>query len=223
MTADLMAKYLVSIIVCLVILCGGSAATRTLSAGNTPTPTAVHALFHEDFSTRANRWRLLDMQKANVDYSADGMSLQAVLPNYALWTYPDTDLKLARFEIQTEAVFAGGGTDARAGMIIDYRADNDLLVLAVSRAGDVYFGDYYFGVWKDILPPIKVQLEAGNPVSLDIIVDANHNLRFLVNGQTTFRTVIKDFKAGSFGLFAMAGKHDGMHVTFRRFSVNDLQ
>ena len=51
----------------------------------TPTP-AIHALFHEDFSTRANRWRLFNLGKAVIDYQGSALVMQAKPANYALWS-----------------------------------------------------------------------------------------------------------------------------------------
>jgi hypothetical protein len=187
----------------------------------TPEPTRVW--FHEDFSTRANRWRLLDLGKAVVSYDDSALSLEAQPADYALWSVPDTDLKLDRYDIQVVANLVSGNDDARAGVIIGYRNENDMLVLAVSRRGNVYLGRYYFGVWSDVIPPTKVKLDPTQPVTLRAIIDADHALRLVVNDQPAGKTVIKNFKASSFGLFALSGKAGGVHVTFSRFVVSDLQ
>jgi len=197
--------------------------------GTSPTPTPVRVLFRDDFLTRANRWRAFDLgKKSAVSYTADGLLLRGSPAHYAIWTVPDNALRLSRFEIETEARVSAGDAMARVGVIIDYRSESDLLVLAISRDGPdsrdgkVYFGNYLFGIWKDILPPLHASLNPGQPVVMGARVDAAHNLRFTVNGQPTVQTRIGDFTAGSFGLFALTGKSGGVQVVFHRFIVDDI-
>jgi hypothetical protein len=187
------------------------------------TATSPNVWFHDDFSTRANRWRLVDLEKAVVTYDESGLNMRATPANYALWSIPDTDLKLERYNIEVDAKFGKGSSDARVGVIIGYRTDNDMLVLAVSRLGNVYLGRYYFGVWTDVLRPSKVKLDPTKIVTLRASIDKAHSLRIFVNGQQAGRTTIKDFRASSFGLFALSGKQGGVDVAFSRFVVSDSQ
>jgi len=197
--------------------------------GVSPTATPAHVLFHDDFLTRADRWQVIDLGvKAAISYTAAGLLLRGSQPHYAVWTVPDNALRLARFDIETEVVLSAGDATARAGLIIDYRSESDLVVLAVSRDsqdahdGKAYFGNYLFGLWKDILPPVHISLNPGQPIVLDARVDAAHNLRFMVNGQLAIQSKIRDFTAGNFGLFALTGKHGGVQALFHRYVVDDI-
>src|SRR5579859_1003136 len=131
-----MAKWLVRALIVTLIgaLSGGLLPGRARVEGANPTPTPARVLFHDDFLTRADRWQAFDLgNKAAVAYTADGLLLRGNPAHYAVWTVPDNALKLSRFEIQTETLLSAGDAMARAGLIIDYRSESDLLVLAVSR------------------------------------------------------------------------------------------
>ena len=87
-----MFKHLVRAMIGLAVLAGfllpGMAhVTQSLA----PTPTkAPLVLFHEDFSTRANRWQLADLgKKSAIAYTADGLELRASVPHYGMWSVPD--------------------------------------------------------------------------------------------------------------------------------------
>src|SRR6266851_8244568 len=226
-----MSKWMVRALIAIVIgvLSGSLLPGMVRVEGANPTPTPARVLFHDDFLTRADRWQAFDLgSKAAVAYTADGLLLRGSPAHYAVWTVPDNALKLSRFEIETEALLSAGDATARAGLIIDYRSESDLLVLAVSRDGpdahdgEAYFGDYLFGIWKDILPPKHVSLNPGQPIVLDARVDAAHGLRFTVNGQLAIQTRIRDFTAGNFGLFALTGKQGGVQALFHRYVVTDI-
>jgi hypothetical protein len=185
--------------------------------------TTAHVWFREDFSTRANRWRLFDVGKAVVSYDQSALKLRADPANYALWSVPDTDLKLERYDIEVVAKLVAGDNDARVGVIVSYRNDNDMLVVAVSRQGNVYLGRYYFGIWSDLIPPTRIKLNADQSITLRAAIDNDHALRIFVNDQAAGKTTIKNFRASSFGLFALSGKKGGVHVAFSRFTVSDLR
>lgn len=196
-------------------------APAAVYAQDSKTPAPAHVWFREDFSTRANRWRLFDLGKASVGYAQTGLALKATPPDYAVWTIPDSDLKLEQYDIEVEATVNSGGDDARIGMIIGYRSDSDMLVLAVSPQGDSYLGNYYFGLWNDLIPPAKVKIDNQQPIVLRATINADHALQVSVNGQSAGRTTIKNFKASGFGLFALTGKSGGIDVAFHRFTVSD--
>jgi hypothetical protein len=197
-------------------------APRVVRAQGNKTPVA-HIWFREDFTTRANRWRLFDLGKAAVTYEQAGLTLKATPADYALWTIPDNDLKLDEYDIEVEAAVNSGGDDARIGMIIGYRNESDMLVMAVSPQGDAYLGNYYFGLWNDIIPPTKIKLDNQQPITLQAVINADHMLQLSVNGQSTGRTTLKNFKASGFGLFALTGESGGIDVAFRRFTVSDIK
>lgn len=196
---------------------------KVVQAQGGDTTSSPNVWFRDDFSTRANRWRLVDLNKAAVNYDQSTLNMRATPANYALWSVPDTDLKLERYNIEVDAKFGKGNADSRVGVIIGYRTDNDMLVLAVSRSGNVYLGRYYFGVWTDVIPPSKVKLDPTKTVTLRATIDKAHSLRIFVNGQQAGRTMIKDFRASSFGLFALSGNQGGVDVAFSRFVVSDVQ
>ncbi len=217
-------RILVLVVMAIVSLSGvlvGSGVVVRAEGDATPTPT--HIWFREDFTTRANRWRLLDVGKAVVAYDQSTLSLRADPADYALWSVPDTDLKLDRYNIEVDAKLLSGDDDARVGVIVGYRSDNDMLVVAVSRTGKVYLGRYYFGIWTDVIPASKVKLDPEQPITLRAVIDDKHVLKMFVNDQPAGQTVIKDFKASSFGLFAISGKQGGVQVAFSRFVVSDIK
>jgi hypothetical protein len=193
-----------------------------LAQGQT-TSSSLHIWFREDFSTRANRWRLLDIGKAVVTYDQSTLSLRADPADYALWSVPDTDLKLDRYGIEVDLKLLSGDDTARVGAIISYRSDNEMLVMAVSRTGLVYLGRYYFGVWTDVITPTKVKLDPDESITLRAVIDDRHTLKLFVNDKPAGQTVIKDFRASSFGLFALSGKRGGVQVAFSRLIVSDIK
>jgi hypothetical protein len=207
-----------------VALAGNHVVTR---AEGEPTASAIHVWFHEDFSTRANRWRLLDVGKAVVSYDQTTdettLNLRADPADYALWSIPDTDLKLDRYNIEVQFKLISGDDNARVGAIVSYRSENDMLVVAVSRTGTVYLGRYYFGVWTDLIKPTKVKLDPKQPITLRAVIDDKHALKLFANDLPAGQTIIKDFKASSFGLFALSGKKGGVHAAFSRFVVSDIK
>jgi len=183
---------------------------------------AARIWFREDFTTRANRWRLFDVGKAAITYGQSGLSLRTDASDYALWSFPDTDLKLDRYDMEVEAQLIDGAGDARFGVIIGYRSETDLLVLVASRDGSIHLGRYYFGIWSDITPITKVNLDITKSVVFRAIIDKDHMLKMFNNGQSAGETTIQNFKAGGFGIFALSGNKGGMEVAFRRFVVSDI-
>ncbi len=195
-------------------------APQKIQAQTKATPTAVHVLFHEDFVTRANRWRLFDLPgKATIDYRQSALSMIAKPANYALWTIPDNDLKLQQYDIQADLTFVSGGDDSRVGLIISYHSDSDMLVLAVSPAGDVFLGRYYFGLWNDLIPPSKVTFNG--PVTLRATAGADHVLNIMVNDQPVGQTPLNDLQLDGFGLFGLTGSQGGLSALFHRLVVSE--
>jgi hypothetical protein len=191
-------------------------------ADDNPTNPTARIWFREDFTTRANRWRLFDVGKAAISYGQSGLSLRTAASDYALWSFPDTDLKLDRYDMEVEAQLIDGAADAMFGVIIGYRSETDLLVLVASRDGNIHLGRYYYGIWSDVTPVTKVSLDITKSVTFRAIVDTNHALKISINGQNAGETTIENFKAGGFGLFALSGKKGGLEVAFRRFVVSDI-
>ena len=211
----------VSVLVLFSVLSVNSGVIHAQSDDSSPTPAVW---FRDDFSTRANRWRLVDLEKAVVTYDQSTLNMRVTRTGYALWSVPDSDLKLDRYTIEADARFGKGSSDSRVGVIIGYRSDNDMLVLAVTRLGNVYLGRYYFGVWTDVIAPLTVKLDVTKIVTLRAVIDKAHALRIFLNGQQVGKvTTIKDFRASGFGLFALSGKQGGVDVSFSRFVVSDVQ
>lgn len=209
---------------CCLIVSGGLAGRPGLvGAQGAATPDSAPVWFHEDFSTQANRWRLFDLGKATITFEESTLVLRATPADYALWTIPDTDLKPDRYAMKVQVKLNGGDDEARAGMIISYRSDSDMLVLAVSRAGRVYLGRYYFGIWSDSIPPSQVNPEPDQPITLEAVLDSGHGLRLFADDQPAGQTALKDFRASGFGLFALSGQEGGVDAAFLRFTVSDSQ
>jgi hypothetical protein len=224
MTRQRPAVVVAIVIICCLFLSSGFVRKPTVvSAQGAATPDSAHVWFHEDFSTRANRWRLLDLGKATITFEESTLVLRATPADYALWTFPDTDLKPERYDMKVQVKLNDGDEDARAGMMIGYRADSDMLVLAVSRQGNVYLGRYTFGLWNDVIPPSKVSVEPDQPITLEAILDSGYGLRLFANGQPAGQTTLEDFQASGFGLYAMSGQEGGVDAAFLSFTVSDSQ
>jgi hypothetical protein len=209
---------------CFLFLSGGFARRPgTVAAQDVATPGAAPVWFREDFSTRANRWRLFDLGKAAITFEESTLVLRATPADYALWTIPDTDLKPERYTMKVQFKLNGGDDEARAGMMIGYRTDSDMLVLAASRQGRVYLGRQYFGIWSDVIPPGQVNLEPGEPITLQAILDTRHDLRLFANSQPAGQTTLKNFQASRFGLYALSGQVGGVDAVFLNFTVGDSQ
>src|SRR3954469_5941116 len=71
-------------------------------------PGRLHIWFREDFTTRANRWRLYDLGKATVDYTNSGLVLRSTASQYAVWSIPDSDLKPDRYDIEADVKLNSG-------------------------------------------------------------------------------------------------------------------
>jgi hypothetical protein len=195
-------------------------------AAQTPTPTPPPVLlFRSDFTTRAERWRLLELKKAAIRYMEDGLQLEITPANYALWSIPDTDLRPEQFDISLTGNWTSGAQDAEFGIVVQYRADTDMEVVTVSRGGRVRAGAYYYGVFTDQVAPAQVTLEADKPTTLRAefrkAKDAKITLQILVNGAKALTVPLDaaDGKAGAFGIFAISGTDAGAAITFSDFTV----
>jgi len=222
---------LLTLTVCLasgLLLIGSIPTSRAIAQDEaTPTATGPHVWFHEDFSTRANRWRLFDLSgKSKVAYEEPGLppglSLEADTADYALWTLPDSDLRPDHFDLIATLSAVQGGDDSRAGVILSYRSESDMVVLAVSPAGMISLGHFYFGMWTDLVPPFQSGFDPTQPVTLHATLDTDHHLMVIVNGQSAGTTQLQDFRPAGFGLFGLTGQNGGIKVTFRSLVVSDL-
>ena len=219
-----------------VMLVGAIPGRVALAQDNsTPTPTAAatvgaatpHIWFHENFSTRANRWRLFDLSgKSTIAYEEPGqlpgLDLVAQVADYPFWTIPDSDLRLDHFDMTVSLSSLEGGEDSRVGAIVNYRAENDMVVMAISPTGTVSLGRFYFGVWTDLMPPAQVTIDLSQPITLRAKLDTDRNLTVTVNGNPGGTGQIEDFRPAGFGLFALTGQNGGVKVIFRSFIVSDL-
>lgn len=193
----------------------------TLASQGTPTaPPSV--IFRSDFTTRAERWRLLDMAKASVRYLAEGLNLQVTPANYALWSIPDTDLKPEQFDIELTGNWASGAQDAEFGIVVQYRTDTDMELVTISRSGKVRAGSYYFGVFTDQVAPAQITLEPEKAVTLRAElrkVKDKTTLQILVNGAKALNLPLPAAKTGSFGIYVVSGADPGAAITFSDFTV----
>lgn len=188
---------------------------------STPTP-PLGIIFHSDFTTRAERWRLLDLKKAAIHYRDDGMQFEIEPANYAMWSIPDTDLKPEQFDIELTGNWASGAQDAEFGIVVQYRTDTDMEIVTISRAGKVRAGSYYFGVFADQIPAAQITLDADKAVKLRAElrkVKDKITLQILVNGEKALTLPLPIAKAGSFGIYAVSGADPGAAITFSDFTV----
>lgn len=193
---------------------------------DSPTPIPPIVLFRDDFTTHADRWKLISLDKATIRYDEKALALriEAKPDNYALWSVPDTDLKPDRFDIQVQGTWVTGSSDALFGLVVNYRSDTDMLLATVTRGGQVRVGNYYFGVLTDLASPVQIQLDAAQPVSMRAVMsntDNAHQLDIYVNAQKVQNVALDNFRAGSFGIFASSGGSGGLNVAFNNFTVSD--
>jgi hypothetical protein len=185
-------------------------------------------LFHDDFTTEADRWRLLDLgQKASVGYDINAGTLNVAVgaAGYALWSTPDTDLTLDQADVRIQADWSAGGSDSQFGLVLDYRSDNDMLIVAVSRDGHVRIGHYRTNVWTDITPPVSVTFDPTQPVTIRamlVTIKNTHRLATFVDGQFAQSITLTDFKAGKFGFFARNGASGATALSLHNFTVGGL-
>ena len=192
-----------------------------------PNPNLV-TLFHDDFTTEADRWRLLDLgQKASIGYNISAGTLDVAISttNYALWSFPDTDLALDQADVRVRADWSAGNTDSQFGLILDYRNDNDMLVVAAARDGHVRVGHYRAKAWTDIVPPVSLTFDPTQPMTIraTLLTFGNtHRLATFVDGQLAQSLTVTDFKAGKFGFFAENGVTGAIALSLHSFTVNGL-
>ncbi len=186
----------------------------------TPTPPVV--LFHDDFTARADRWRLIDLSKASISYDPAALRLTAKPANYALWSIPDSDLKPTQFALSVQGTWTTGDDSALFGVVLDYQSDTDMTVVSIARDGTVRASAFYFGVLSDLAPSIKLTLDPSVAVTLHLVLSADHRLTITVNDQTAQNFKLSKFKAGQFGVFAQSGATGGISVAFQNFVVSDL-
>jgi len=191
-----------------------------------PTPTPPVVLYRDDFSTRADRWRLFDLGKAAIAYdnANSDLRLSAKAAHYALWSVPDTELKPVAFDMRVQVAWITGDADAQFGLVIDYQSDTDMLVVTVAHDGTVRVGRYYFGVWQDLSAPVRLTLDNSTaPITLDIRFSTDHHLSIMAAGQAAQTLKLDHYKAGNFGLFALSGAQGGINVAFQNFTVSEPQ
>ncbi|MHB8629235.1 MAG: hypothetical protein ACYDBJ_21925 [Aggregatilineales bacterium] len=202
---------------------------RAQTVATTPAPNANPiTLFHDDFTTEADRWRLLDLgQKASVGYDVSAGTLKVAVgaSNYALWSIPDTDLALDQADVRVQADWSRGGSDSQFGLVLNYRNDNDMLVIAASRDGHVRIGHYRTNAWTDVTPAVLVTFDPTQPITIRamlITIGKTHRLLTFVDDRIAHSIVLSDFKAGKFGFFAQNGANGATALSLHNFIVNGL-
>lgn len=200
----------------------------------TPSVTARSApilLFQSDFSTHGERWRLCcDSTDAAVQYVENGLSLDITPANYAIWSYPDTDLRPGSADLTMTIGWQAGADDAVFGLIVQYRSDNDMTIATLSRAGTLRYGNYLKGVFTDAADPVQVTLDrAADSVSLRAVLQhgkpaadksVTDSLDLYVNGTQSLKVSFPAGRSGRFGVFARSGSEPGLNFILRGFTVS---
>ncbi len=198
-------------------------ATPPVTPPVTPGVPVPIVLFHDDFTTRADRWQLIDLgAKASINYDAAALRLTAKPANYAMWSIPDTSLMPAQFDLRAQAEWSSGSPDAQIGIVIDYHSINDMIVATIARDGQVRIGHYVFGVWTDLAPPVQLTLNIDHPIMIRAVVNADQILQLSVDDQPAQTLALSHFKAGTFGIFALSGASGQMNVSFQDFTVSTV-
>ena len=184
-----------------------------------------NTLFHDDFTTKADRWRLLGYgtnASVGFDIGASTLDIAVATARYALWSIPDTDLMPDQADVQVQADWSAGNADSQFGIVLDYRNDNDMLVVAVARNGQVRIGHYLSRVWSDVTPSVHVPLDPNQPVTVRamlVVIGNVHHLITFVDNQIAQSIALPDFKAGKFGFFAENGVSGAMALALHSFTV----
>ncbi len=212
--------------------------TTPTAAASTPTmtinppalpPTAI-ALFRDDFQTQADRWRTFDLPtKAAITYDVAGnaLRLDALVPNYALWSQPDTTLAPDQFAIDAQIEWQAGSADSLFGLIMAFHSESDMLIAAVTQAGQVEIGRYYYGLWKDLTPPLPITLAAG-PIMIHasiVALDPSRSDRQMVvsvDNQPVQTLALTAFQPGTVGVFARNGASGELTIALDSFVVSKL-
>ncbi len=188
------------------------------------TPVPIDVLFHTDFTTRADRWRLTgDQSKGTIDYDESSLRFTTKAANYALWSVPDSDLKPDQFDMRVTGSWTTGANDAALGIILSYQSDNDMLLMTVSRAGQVRVGNLRFSKFSDLSKPVKLSLDATEPVQMRAVLsvlNGKRTLQIFVNDLQAQTIVLTAFKASTFGVYASSGTSQGLNAGFQLFSVS---
>lgn len=198
------------------------------SVGTPAPPASQNTLFHDDFTTEADRWRLLDFgSNASVvyDIGTGTLNVAVVAANYALWSIPDTDLLLDQADLRVKADWPTGSNDAQFGLVLDYHSDSDMLIVAVSRDGHVRIGRYRSHVWTNLTPAVRIPFDPTQPITvraLLIVIGKMHQLVTFVDNQIAQSITLLDFKAGKFGFFAENGASGTMSLALDSFTVNEV-
>jgi len=207
----------------LVWLVLSSVSARSVSAqADTTEPTPI-SLFHTDFSTRADRWRLLDLKTSAVRYQDDGLQLAVTAANKAVWTFPDSDLKPDEFAMKLTGTWNSGGKAAMFGLVTRYRTETDMQIVAVSREGKLYIGNYTGASLKLIGKTVQLKEKIGETVALEVLVrKAKTGLTLTVTIDDNAPVTVAlpaEKKPYSFGLFAQSGTEPGLAVTLNTLTV----
>ena len=105
------ARWLSGTVAALIGIFGWSAQATPIRAQSNVTTPAPNTLFHDDFTTQADRWKLVNLgQKASIGYDVQAGTLDVAVgaASYALWSIPDTDLALDQADMRVEADWSAG-------------------------------------------------------------------------------------------------------------------
>lgn len=206
------------------------AESQTVAPATPPVVPNPVILFHSDFSTHGERWKLIsDSTDAAVQYVDNGLSLAITPANYAIWSYPDTDLRPGSADLSMTVGWESGADDAVVGLIIQYRSDNDMQIATLSRAGALRYGSYVRGVFTDAVAPIQVTLAPDKLIELRAVLNhtaakaglkAQDALAVFVNGVPALNLSFDAGRAGRFGVFARSGSAPGLNFILRGFTVS---
>jgi hypothetical protein len=214
-----MYRYLLTLFLIALTLVGSPTYAQT----ETP-PTTPRTIFRTDFSTRADRWRLLRLiDKAQITYTDQGLLVMISRPKYALWTLPDTDLRPSAYQIQVRGVWGESSPDSEVGIVLAYRSDSDLLVATLARDGRIRLGAYKFGVFYDLTDPVNAP-EGNSSLNLSVRYTDQQEVMITINDQELLTHRLEsENPPGLFGLYAVSGESAGLAITFTEFSVNQLR
>ena len=171
----------------------------------TPSP---RGLFEDDFATYSRRWQEKESAKWSVSYAEGALVLRVVSPGVVTWSVPDFEAALGAYRAEaTFAVTEDSAPDSLAGLVVNYRSDDDFYAVLVNPAGDWSVRRMHAGDWEDLTPLDAEPLSLAPSSALRLWVEVHAGqLTLAINDEMAASVEIDDdLLAGTIGLVAQAG------------------
>ncbi len=214
----------------LMVLAFASLAALACSAlsggGATPEPTAVPALFKDDFSSSSSGWSTFTSANASVDYVDGKYVMKVFTDKWFVWGNPSESFDNTHIEVTAQNT--GSATDTSFGIICNYQSDTQqYYYVGIDTQG-------FYAIAKTIPGQADFFLTNDNQwaTSDDITKDAaSYNigadcgggtLTLYVDGKQIASVTDSDYGAGDVGLFAWTEEQVNGEIHFDDLVVTAL-